>query len=95
MESVLVISGAIIYIVSMRRGFSTFALSSGLVIAGFALLAVLSSGQLLTQALGTVGVSTWRFTLAIFAEFALGAFLAWIGPWLVARIRNRSREVEA
>jgi hypothetical protein len=89
------LGGIVIYTLAIRRSFSTFAISSTVVLAGFALLAFLSSGQLLTQALGTVGVSTWRFTLAISIEFVFGAMLAWFGSWLFGRIRSGSRGVEA
>jgi len=91
----IAIGGAVIYTVAMRRRNSTFVFSSVVIFASFALLAYLSSGELLTQALGTVGVSIWRFTLALFVEFTGGALLAWFGPWLIGRIRIRSKGVEA
>jgi hypothetical protein len=91
----ITLGGIVIYTLTIRRGFSTFAVSSVVAIAGFALLAFLSSGELLTQSMATVGVSTWRFTLAIFAEFGLGALLAWFGPWLFGRMRSGARGVEA
>jgi hypothetical protein len=43
------------------------------------------SGALITDAMSAVGVSTWKFTLAIAAELGLGALLALYIP----RVLNR------
>jgi len=43
------------------------------------------SGALITDAMSTVGVSTWKFTLAIAAQLGLGAALAIYLPRLVNR----------
>jgi hypothetical protein len=55
----------------------------------FALLSLLSSGSLLTRALGSVGVSPWKLTASISGELLLGLFLAWSIPLLVETSRNR------
>jgi hypothetical protein len=44
-----------------------------------------ASGALITDAMSAVGVSTWKFTLAIAAELGLGALLALYVP----RVLNR------
>jgi hypothetical protein len=44
-----------------------------------------ASGALLTDAMSTVGVSPWKFTLALIAELVAGAFLALYLPRLVKR----------
>ena len=44
-----------------------------------------ASGALLTDAMSTVGVSPWKFTLALIAELVSGAFLALYLPRLVKR----------
>jgi hypothetical protein len=43
------------------------------------------SGALITDAMSAVGVSTWKFTLAIAAELAAGAVLALYVPRLFKR----------
>jgi hypothetical protein len=43
------------------------------------------SGALITDAMSAVGVSTWKFTLAIAAELAAGAALALYVPRLFKR----------
>lgn len=43
------------------------------------------SGALITDAMSAVGVSPWKFTLAIAAELGLGAFLALYLPRLIKR----------
>jgi hypothetical protein len=44
-----------------------------------------ASGALITDAMSAVGVSTWKFTLAIAVELAVGAGLALYGPRLFKR----------
>ena len=43
------------------------------------------SGALITDAMSAVGVSPWKFTLAIAAELGLGAVLALYLPRLLKR----------
>ena len=43
------------------------------------------SGALITEAMSAVGVSTWKFTVAIAVELGLGALLALYLPRLVKR----------
>jgi hypothetical protein len=50
-----------------------------------ALIGYLSSGALITNAMSTVGVSAWKFTLAIAAELAVGAALALYLPRIFRR----------
>lgn len=83
--------GIFVYRVAMRRSFKSFIVSLLIILAGMALLAFLSSGQLLTEALTPFGVSTWKFTLVFALEFLLGTFLAWLAPWLVSRLRGSSK----
>lgn len=85
------VGGIAVYLITTRRNFRTFALSSAVIFVVMALLAFLSSGQLITEVLATVGVSTWKFTLFFVVEFCLGSALAWFGPWLVSRIRSNSK----
>ena len=44
-----------------------------------------ASGALITDAMSAVGVSTWKFTLAIAAELVAGAALALYLPRLFKR----------
>jgi len=87
----VVVGGIVLYLIAMRRNFKTFAFSSTMVLVLMALLAFLSSGQLITESLADFGVTTWKFTLYLAVEFLLGAFLAWFGSWVVVRIRSRSK----
>lgn len=87
--------GVLFYIIAMRRNFRTFIASFSIILAGMALLAFLSSGQLLTAALTPFGVFTWQFTLAFALEFLLGAFLAWFARWVFARIRGAKKDMPA
>ena len=50
-----------------------------------ALIGYLSSGALISNAMSTVGVSAWKFTLAIAAELAVGAALALYLPRIFRR----------
>ena len=50
-----------------------------------ALIGYLSSGALIANAMSTVGVSAWKFTLAIAAELAVGAVLALFLPRMFRR----------
>lgn len=50
-----------------------------------ALVGYLGSGALITDAMSAVGVSPWKFTLAIAAELSLGAALALYLPRLLKR----------
>ena len=43
------------------------------------------SGALITDAMSAVGVSPWKFTLAIAAELGLGVVLALFAPRLLNR----------
>jgi hypothetical protein len=63
----------------------TLLLQSGLFFAiGIAILAYLSSGSLMTDAMGAMGVSIWKFGLLVCAEVLLGAAIT-------ALIINRSK----
>jgi hypothetical protein len=44
-----------------------------------------ASGALITDAMSAVGVSTWKFTLAIAAQLGLGVLLAIYLPRLIKR----------
>ena len=85
------LGGMFIYIIAMRRDFKTFISSFSIIVSGIALLAFLSSGQLLTEALNPFGVSTWKFTLAFALEFLSGAILAGFAQWVFSRVRDRAK----
>lgn len=54
-----------------------------------ATVSYLSSGTLLTSAMGSVGVSIWQVTLAIALELGIGIFFAWAVPAAVGSISRR------
>ena len=85
-------AGIIIFIVTMRRSFPIFVASFSFMVTTVALLGFLSSGELMTSALSTVGVSTWKFALAFGLELAFGALLAWLVPWCFHRLQNRIQD---
>ena len=54
-----------------------------------ATVSYLSSGALLTRAMGSVGVSIWQVTLAIALELGIGIFFAWAVPAAVGSMSRR------
>jgi hypothetical protein len=77
--SALVVSfaGVVLYRKSISRGAITLLVSFLSLASLVALVSYLSSGALLTQAMGSVGVSTWQMSLAFAVELGVGIFFAW------------------
>ena len=78
----VLLSGIAVFVsgIIMFRG----AITSGARVTSFiclislvALVSYLSSGALLTKAMGSVGVSIWQLTLTIAVELGVGIFFAW------------------
>ena len=72
--------GIIMFRGAMKSGAGTLAASFICLISLVALVSYLSSGALLTKAMGSVGVSIWQLTLAIAVELGVGIFFAWAIP---------------
>jgi hypothetical protein len=82
-------AGVVLYLKSMSHGAITL-LVSFLSLASFvALVSYLSSGALLTTAMGSVGVSTWQVSLAYVVELGVGIFFAWAIPAAVNALSQR------
>lgn len=73
-------AGVILYRKSISRGAKTFWVSFLALGSLVALVSYLSSGALLTRAMGSVGVSTWQVSLAFVLELGVGIFFAWAIP---------------
>jgi len=83
------LGGIVFYRKSISTDAKSFVLGFLAFFTALALIAYLSSGALLTSAMGSVGVSIWRFTLAIATEFGLGVFLAWAIPSAASSLSRR------
>ena len=77
---VIMSAGALLYNWSIALGWKTLSLGYLTLVAGLGLLGYLSSGALLTAAMGKVGVLPERFALAIAVEIGLGVLLAAVIP---------------
>ena len=73
-------TGVILYRKNISRGAMTLLVSFLVLASLVALISYLSSGALLTQAMGSVGVSTWQVSLAVALELGVGIFFAWAIP---------------
>lgn len=83
------LAGVVLYRLSISHNIRTLAQSYFLTVAGIALIAFLSSGSLITKAMGSVGVSTWQVSSAFGLELGLGVFLAWCIPFAIESVRRR------
>ena len=77
--------GVLLAIRSLTEGNKALLQSFGLSILIIALLSYLASGALITQAMGSVGVSIWKMTLAFAIEIGLGAVFVIILPAIFER----------
>lgn len=85
------ISGIVLYNWTITQN-ARFLMQSYLgLVMGIGLISFLSSGALLTNAMGAVGVSAWKVTSAIGAEVGLGVLLAFAIPRLFGVLRGRMR----
>ncbi len=82
-------TGIIFYRKSISRGAINMLVSLIVLISLVALVSYLSSGALLTRAMGTVGVSTWQVSLAFVVELGVGIFFAWAIPAAFNSISKR------
>lgn len=81
----VVTAGAVLTILTSQLAPRVLAQSFFIASSTIFLLSYLSSGALLTPAMGAVGVSMWKFGLLFTAELALGALLA----LAIARVPRR------
>ena len=88
----IVAGGIFLFRKSISAGPKSLLLAFVCLVSSVALIAYLSSGALLTHAMGSVGVSIWQITLAIALELGVGIFLAWIIP-LAAKTFTQRRAI--
>jgi len=87
-------SGVILYRRSIATGTKSLLISFIFLISSVALIGYLSSGALLTRAMGSVGVSIWQITVAVALELGIGIFFAWVIPFAANSIsQKRSRTI--
>ncbi len=81
----IVAAGALLvnWTVSLNQRVLIQSLIVAIVLAAF--VGYSGSGALITDAMSAVGVSTWKFTLAIAAQLGLGALLAIYLPRVLKR----------
>jgi hypothetical protein len=77
--------GVLLAIRSLAAGNKALLQSFGLAILLIALLSYLASGALITEAMGSVGVSIWKMTLAFAIEIGLGVAFVIILPAIFER----------
>lgn len=82
-------TGIIFYRKNISRGAVNLLVSFVALVSLIALVSYLSSGALLTRAMGSVGVSTWQVSLAFVVELGVGIFFAWAIPATVNSISQR------
>jgi hypothetical protein len=82
---VIVAAGALLvsWTISLNQKILTQSLIVAVLLAAF--VGYSASGALITDAMSAVGVSTWKFTLAIAAQLSLGAALAIYLPRFINR----------
>lgn len=81
--------GIIFYRKNISRGALNVLVSFLVLGCLVALVSYLSSGALLTRAMGSVGVSTWQVSLAFVLELGVGIFFAWAIPATIHSISRR------
>ena len=86
----IVFAGIVLYRKSMQIGVRSLFVSFLGLICVVALISYLSSGALLTRAMGSVGVSIWQLTLAVAVELGVGIFFAWAFAKVARSIRHRA-----
>jgi hypothetical protein len=86
---VICIAGIVLYRRSIALGTKSLLVSFLSTISTVALVSYLSSGALLTRAMGSVGVSVWQLTLAIALELGVGIFVAWAVRKAAGSLRHR------
>lgn len=84
-------TGIFLYRKSISRGNWTLLVGSIVLASLVALISYLSSGALLTSAMGSIGVSTWQMSAVFSVELGIGIFFAWAIPATFHAIsRNRA-----
>jgi hypothetical protein len=86
----IVIAGIVLYRKSMPIGVRSLFVGFLGVTCVVALISYLSSGALLTRAMGSVGVSIWQLTLAVAVELGVGICFAWGFAKVAKSIRHRA-----
>lgn len=82
-------AGIVLYRKTMSMGARSLLVGFFSLACVVALISYLSSGALLTRAMGSVGVSTWQVTLAIALELGVGIFFTWAIPAAAGSISRR------
>ena len=82
-------AGVVLYNWTISRNLRVMVQSYLATVVGIGLISFLSSGALLTKAMGAVGVSVWKLSSAIGVELGLGALLAFAVPRLLGGLRGR------
>ena len=83
------VAGIILYRRNIALGTKSLLVSFLSAVCAVALISYLSSGALLTRAMGSVGVSIWQLTLAIAVELGVGIFFAWAALKVKRSLRQR------
>jgi hypothetical protein len=83
------VAGIVLYRRTISAGARSLLISFLALASLVATVSYLSSGALLTSAMGSVGVSIWQVTLAIALELGIGIFFAWAVPAAVGSISRR------
>jgi hypothetical protein len=85
------IAGIVLYYWTIKQNVGVTVKSYLTIVVGIGLISFLSSGALLTHAMGAVGVSTWKLTSAIGIELGLGVLLAFAIPRILGGLRDRAQ----
>lgn len=86
----IIAAGVFLYLRTISAGAKSLLLGFLILASIIASISYLSSGALLTDAMGSVGVSFWQVTLAVALELGVGIFFAWVIP-ASARTISRKR----
>jgi len=86
---IFLIAGAVLYHWTITQNFRVTVQSYVAILLGVGLISFLSSGALLTNAMSTVGVSSWKLTAAIGVELGAGVLLAFVVPRILGGVRGR------
>ncbi|HEX7405450.1 MAG TPA: DUF6350 family protein [Candidatus Nanopelagicaceae bacterium] len=81
-------AGVVLYHWTITQSSQVLLKSYLVIVIGVGLISFLSSGGLLTDAMGAMGVSAWKLTSAIAAEVGLGILVAFAVPRILGSVRS-------